>query len=319
MSLQKYHHVPVLQQEVLEHLKLKSNKNYIDCTLGGGGHTVEILKAIQPKGKVLGIDLDAHSLEAATQRAKKERLAKNLLTKKQNFKKLKQITYDMGFSKIDGILLDLGISSGQLSNPKRGFSFLAEGKLDMRFAGESSNELTAYHIINKLSLDELIKIFKNYGEEPLSAEIARKIVTTRKIKPIQYPQQLVEIVRIIYQKHYKKKSKVNPATRIFQAIRITVNDEIENLKQVLPQAVEILNKSGRLVVISYHSLEDRIVKEFFKTESRGCICPPQRPTCRCEHKKTLKIITKKPIIPTDKEMIENPRSRSAKLRVAERL
>lgn len=314
-----YHHTPVLLKEVLTYLKLEPDKFYIDCTLGGGGHTIEILKRIIPRGKVLGLDLDSKALKAAQDKAMKLKLLANLILVQNNFKNLKQIAYDNGFSPVDGILLDLGLSSGQLQDQKRGFSFLAEGSLDMRFAGDSSHDLTAYQIINKWSQKDLTRIFKDYGEEPLAAEIARAIITSRKKKPILKPSQLVAIISAIYKKHYHQKSRINPATRIFQALRITVNNELENLKLVLPQALELLDQGGRLAVISYHSLEDRIVKDFFATESKDCLCPPARPTCTCHHRRALKIITKKPITPSEEEILQNSRSRSAKLRVAEKI
>lgn len=319
MSNLNYHHTPVLLNEVLHHLNLAPNKFYIDCTLGGGGHTIEILKKIKPRGKVLGLDVDEAAVEATKAKAKKERLIQNLIIINDNFKKLKQIAYDSGFSQVDGILLDLGLSSGQLQDQQRGFSFLVQGKLDMRFAGPNSDQLTAYQILNKWSEERLAKIFKDYGEELLAREIAGAIVKKRKKELIIKPTQLVEIISTIYKRHYRKKSKVNPATKVFQALRITVNDEIENLKAVLPQAVELLDRGGRLAVINYHSLEDRIVKNFYVKESKSCLCPPQRPTCTCGHEKTLKIITKKPVTPSQEEILENPRSRSAKLRVAEKI
>jgi 16S rRNA (cytosine1402-N4)-methyltransferase len=187
----------------------------------------------------------------------------------------------------------------------------------MRFG--PMGEITAERIINTYRENQLVEIFKEYGEERLARPIAKKIIEIRKQQPIQTPQQLLTIAAEVYQKFYRNKSKINPATKIFQALRIAVNDELTNLKEVLPQAASLLKKGGRLVVISYHSLEDRIVKDFFRNENRSCICPPQLPTCQCNHKKTLKIITKKPIEPTGKEILENPRSRSAKLRVAEKI
>jgi len=316
---QNYHHIPVMLEEVMANLKVAPDKFYIDATLGGGGHAIEIAQKIQPKGKIIGIDLDPKAVEVTREKAKRLKLIQNIILVKQNFTKIKKIAYDNGLSQTDGILLDLGLSSGQLQDQQRGFSFLAEGRLDMRFSGLSSNELNACHLVNKLSQKELTKIFSEYGQEPLAKEIARRIIFIRKKQPIIKPRQLVEIVRSIYKKSYRKKSKINPATKVFQAIRIAVNNEIENLKTVLPQAVELLDTGGRLVIISYHSLEDKIVKHFFAQEAKGCICPPQRPTCQCRHKKSLKIITKKPLTPSEEEILENPRGRSAKMRVAEKV
>ena len=310
-----YSHIPVLSDEVIHYLNLKSGYNVVDCTLGGGGHSLAILQRIGPDGKMLGIDLDSSAISAAQNRLKKYN--KQIILVQDNFKNLKQICNVSKFNKVNTILLDLGLSSGQLQDQSRGFSFLAQGKLDMRF-GESG-ELTAGKIINTYSQKELSGIFKKYGEEKLASLVAKKIIATRQQGPITSPGRIVEIVSDIYKKHYRDKSKINPATKIFQALRIEVNDELENLKQVLPQAVGLLIKGGRLAVISYHSLEDKIVKEFFKQESRDCLCPPKIPVCRCNHKKTLKIITKKPVVSTDQEIKENPRSRSARLRVAERV
>jgi len=316
---QNYHHIPVLLNEVLDNLKVASNKYYIDCTLGGGGHAIEILKKTKPRGKVLAFDLDSKAVEATIIKAKKEKVQSNLIIVNDNFKTLKQKAYGNGFSQVDGILFDLGLSSGQLQDQSRGFSFLAEGMLDMKFSDSSSDQITAEEILNKWSEQELIKIFKEYGEEPLASEIAKNIVINRKKNLITKPSQLVEIISTLYKKRYKHKSKINPATKVFQALRIAVNDELENLKQALPQAIELLDSGGRVAVISYHSLEDRIVKNFFNQESKNCLCPPNRPTCTCEHKRTIKVITKKPITPSRDELLENPRSRSAKLRIAQKI
>jgi len=264
---------------------------------------------------LLGIDLDPSAIQL-TQDATK--IYKNRIgLVKDNFKNLKQILNDSQFSRVNGILFDLGLSSNQLQDHARGFSFLASGTLDMRFGAQS--DLTASKILNTWSAEDLIKIFQQYGEEKLARPIALRIVEARSKRPISLSQEIVEIVSAVYKKYYRAKSKINPATKIFQALRIAVNDELENLRQVLPQAVESLPAGGRLAVLSYHSLEDKIVKNFFQQEAKDCLCPPQIPVCRCGHKKTLKIMTKKPIIPTAEEIFQNPRSRSAKLRVAEKV
>ncbi|MFA6322625.1 MAG: 16S rRNA (cytosine(1402)-N(4))-methyltransferase RsmH, partial [Candidatus Buchananbacteria bacterium] len=308
-------HQPVLLEEVIKYLEPKPGENFIDCTLGGSGHTEEILKLNGPSGKVLGIDLDPLAIKTAQEATKKYK--NRTIFVQDNFRNLKRILKDCHFGQVDGILLDLGLSSGQLQDQGRGFSFLAEGSLDMRFGGQSN--LTAEKIINTYNEKDLIEIFKNYGEERLAKPIAQRIVAKRKELAITRPEQLVEIVAEVYHKYFHNKSKTNPATKIFQALRIAVNEELDNLKLILPPAAEALKKNGRLVVISYHSLEDKMVKDFFRAESRDCLCPPAMPVCQCHHKKSLKIITPKPIEPSWEEIAANPRSRSAKMRVAQKI
>lgn len=311
----KSFHQPVMLEQVVHYLKPKPGDNLIDCTLGGGGHTEALFKRILPGGKILGIDLDQLAIATTTEFLKNYK--NNVVLAQDNFKNLEQIAETQQFNKVNGILLDLGLSSGQIRDQGRGFSFLAQGPLDMRFGSQS--EVTAGNIINTYSQKELYEIFKNFGEEKLAKPISQEIVERRQLMPITEPSQIVEIAAAIYARYYHGQSKMNPATKVFQALRIAVNDELENLRQVLPQAVSLLAKGGRLAVISYHSLEDRIVKEYFKQESIDCICPPQMPQCQCTHKKTLKIITKKPVMGTADEILENPRARSAKLRVAEKI
>ena len=308
-------HQPVLLAEIVHYLKPKPGDKFIDCTLGGGGHSLAISKRISPAGRILGIDLDPLAIQAATKEAKGNK--GKIIFVQDNFNNLRKVADAHEFNQVDGILFDLGLSSGQLQDNFRGFSFLAPGRLDMRFGGQPA--MTAETILNRCSQRELSGIFKNFGEEKLAGPISRKIIEIRRRRAITSPSQLVEIIAEIYRKYYRGKSKINPATKVFQALRIAVNDELENLKKALPQAISLLTKGGRLAVVSYHSLEDKIVKEFFKTENRSCICPPTMPVCQCNHRKTLKIITKKPVVPTDQEITENPRSRSAKLRVAEKI
>ena len=312
-------HQPVLSDEVIHYLRPSRGGKFIDGTLGGAGHTARILERIWPDGQVLGIDLDPIAIAASRQAIQKNK--NNLIIVQDNFKNINKIAHVHKFNKIDGILLDLGLSSGQLSDQKRGFSFLAEGDLDMRFGGSASDAagLKAQDILNHYSQQDLIGIFKNYGEERLALTIAKKIIESRKVKSISAPAELVSIVSDVYRKHYRVQSKTNPATKIFQALRIAVNDELNNLRTVLPEAVALLKAGGRLAIISYHSLEDRIVKDFFKQESRDCLCSPETPVCVCGHKRSLKIITKKPVVPSSREVVDNPRSRSAKLRVAEKV
>lgn len=309
-----YSHEPVLLDEVIHYLNPKKGGKYIDGTLGGGGHTSKMLERSFPDGQVLSIDLDPNAIKAASEKINNK---KRVIFVKDNFRNIKQIANVQGFNKVDGILLDLGLSSGQLQDRFRGFSFLAEGKLDMRFGAQT--DVTAEKIVNEYDQKSLYEIFKNYGEEKLANPISKKIIETRKVTPITKPEQLVEIVAEIYRKSYKGKSKLNPATKIFQALRIAVNEEMENLKQVLPDAISILAPGGRLAIISYHSLEDRMVKQFFKEKSTEYVDPKMPELPVKGQKVTLKVITKKPVVPTEEEILRNPRARSAKLRVAEKL
>ncbi len=306
----KFEHTPVLLDEVIEYLKPQPNQNFIDCTLGGGGHAKAILKRTGPNGKLLGIDLDEQAIKAASQNLQKFKDRMVLIN--DNYQNLNQIVYDTGFNKINGILLDLGLSNYQIQAEARGFSFKGDSFLDMRFG---KTEQTAADIINNYKEADLIRIFKEYGEERYAKQIAREIVDLRKKQPITKTNQLVNIIEMVYQNKPKPK-KIHVATKVFQALRIEVNNELANLKKILPQALEVLAENGRLVVISFHSLEDKIVKEFFKKEAKDCLCPPQIPICVCEHKARLKILTKKVIKPGQTEIMKNPRSRSAKLRAA---
>lgn len=309
-------HVPVLLKEVIENLNPKPNQNFIDCTLGGGGHALAILKLNSPRGKMLGIDLDKSAIEIVKLKMKNEKLKVNrLIAVNANFKDLKKIVLQNNFKNISGILIDLGFSSMQIADPEKGFSFLLDAPLDMRYGEEGE---TASEIINNRPRSELERILKEYGEERFAKQIAKEICEARKRKPIRTTFELVGIISKAVPKRFQH-GRIHFATKTFQALRIAVNDELNNLKSVLPQAVEILAPGGRLAVISFHSLEDRIVKYFFKRESTDCLCPKEIPFCQCKHKASLKIITKKPIIPTEEEVEINPRSRSAKLRVAEKI
>lgn len=329
-----YIHVPVLLDEVIKYLNPRSGQNFIDCTLGGGGHALEILKRVAPDGKVLGIDLDEKALDKVKNEILKIPLShpllkgENMILVKDNFANLKNILDENDFYPVNGILIDLGISSAEYEESGRGFSFRKDEPLDMRFKaplpplykrGEHM-ELTADEIINSWRRDDLIKIFREYGEEPLAERIASRIIGARSNKKIGNTKELSDLIFGEYKKVYKNKTfKKHPATKVFQALRIAVNNELENLKTVLPQAIEALEKGGRLTIISFHSLEDRIVKKFFQEQAKGCICPVEFPVCVCGHKPLIKIMTRKPVIPTDSEIEKNPRSRSAKLRVVERI
>ncbi len=306
----EFKHQPVLINEVLHYLAPKANENFIDCTIGGGGHAGEILKKNAPKGKILGIDLDKAAINAASENLKE--FGSRVILINDNYKNLKKIVYDVaGFTKINGILLDLGLSSYELEDETRGFSFRNKSPLDMRFG---STDKTAAYILNQYKEDNLIKIFKEFGEERYARQIAGEIIEYRKLKPISTTDQLVDIIEAVYKN--KPKPKIHVATKVFQALRIAVNEELINIKEILPQAVDILEGGGRIAIISFHSLEDKIIKNYFRQESKGCICPPKLPICNCGHKAKLKLLTKKVIIPQQEEIAQNPRSRSAKLRVA---
>ena len=290
-------HVPVLLEETIDSLQLKSGINVIDCTLGDGGHSERILEQTGPDGKLLGIDTDTESLLRAKQHL--YRFEDRVIFVRDNFTNLKKIVEESKLKDIKGILMDFGWSSPQFADRGRGFSFQKDEELDMRY-DPSSDSVSAREIVNSYSEYELEKIFREYGEEKFSKKIAKKIIEKRKIKEIVSTNDLVNVVTEVIK---NKAEKIHPATRVFQALRIAVNDELGVIKSVLPDAVELLSSGGRLAVITFHSLEDRIVKHFFKGQEN----------------KTLKLIIKKPITCSDKECKENPRSRSAKLRVIEKI
>lgn len=313
-------HIPVLLKEVVEHLDPKPNENFIDATLGDGGHAKEILKRTAPDGKLLGIDRDENSIKAARENLKE--FGDRATIAQGNFSEIKNILSDFPeFGSVKGILLDLGLSSRQLEESGRGFSFLKDEPLIMSLDWPMKpGKKTAVEIINGYRSEELARIFKEYGEERLARPIAEKIVEARKKEEIMRTGQLSEIAASVYKRFYKKERwMVHPATKIFMALRIAVNEELADLEKFLPQAIDVLPAGGRVAIISFHSLEDRIVKDFFKRETRNCVCPPEVMECECGHAKTLKIITKKPVMAEFEEIRQNPRSRSAKLRVAERI
>ncbi len=293
-------HIPVLLKEVINFLDPKPNRNFIDCTLGLGNHAKGILERTAPRGELLAIEMDDESLVLAQRELKdfKDRV----FFVQGSFADIQEIAYSHHFLDVWGILFDLGISSFQLNNPKRGFSFSQDGPLDMRM--NKNLELTAADIVNKFSEEELVLIFQNYGEEKFSRMIAYQIIQARTKKPITRTLELAQIVLTAIPPKARYQRRIHPATRVFQALRIVVNRELENLKEALPQAVDILNPEGRIAVISFHSLEDRIVKNYFREQAQLG---------------NLEILTKKPIIPTPSEVQRNPRSRSAKLRVAQKI
>lgn len=313
-------HVPVLLKEVIEYLAPKPGDNFIDATLGDGGHAKEILKKIAPDGKLLGIDRDENSIKAAKENLKE--FGDRVIIARGNFSDIKNIMADFPeIGKPKGILLDLGLSSRQLEESGRGFSFLKDEPLIMTLDWPMKpGRKTAAEIINSCRAEDLEKIFRNYGEERLAGPIARRIVQFRKEKKIARTLELSDIAVSVYKRFYKKeKWLAHPATKIFMALRIAVNEELADLEKFLPQSVDILAAGGRLAIISFHSLEDRIVKDFFRRESRNCVCPPEAMECECAHAKTLDIITKKPVVAGFQEIRLNLRSRSAKMRVAEKV
>lgn len=317
-----YFHSPVLLSEVLEYLRPQAGENFIDCTVGGGGHALEIFKRIQPGGKLLAIDLDCKAIEATRKRVAhlSQTQQKNFILVHNNFANLKDIVYDYKFFPINGILLDLGISSDQLAREDRGFSFNSQEILDMRFSGTGDTKLlTANSILKNYPQEKLEDIFRSYADERLARPIAKRIVEIRQKKEYFTANDVSKLVSSIYKKYFKERSRKHPATKVFQALRMEVNNELENLKRVLPQALELAELGGRIAVISFHSVEDRVVKKFFRLEASSCICPREIPVCQCDRKPTVKIVNKKVITPSNEEQKKNPRARSAKLRVVEKI
>ncbi|KKP57368.1 MAG: Ribosomal RNA small subunit methyltransferase H [Candidatus Moranbacteria bacterium GW2011_GWF1_34_10] len=312
-------HKSVLLKEVLEGLNLKDGMLAIDATLGGGGHSLEILKRILPNGKLIAIDRDSEALERFKNKIKKENLnikEENLILVKDNFGNLESILESLKIEKVDAIMADFGLSSDQLEDKERGFSFNSETQLDMRM--NKSQELTARDIVNKYSREDLNRIIRDLGEEKLASRVAQKIIEAREVKEINNTDELVKIISQAIPEKYKHR-KIHWATKTFQAIRMEVNQELESIEKFTSAAIGKLNKGGRLAVISFHSGEDRIVKNIFKEAQVNCICPIEFPICQCTKRATIKIITKKPITALAEELKENPRARSAKLRIIEKI
>jgi len=306
--MNNYYHIPVLLKESIEALQIKPGGIYVDATLGGGSHSELILQS-NNQIQLFSFDQDVESLEQNKNLLKKY---PNLIIFKDNFANLRTRLALERIKKIDGILFDLGVSSHQINSAMRGFSFSLDGKLDMRMNQE--NELTAFEVINNFEPKKLKKIFLEYGEEREAFKIAREIAKSREIKQIETTLELAQII----ERATSSKHKIKAKARIFQALRIYINGEMDVLKTALSDAVKMLNPGGRIVVISYHSLEDRIVKKFFQYEELDCICPNGFLKCVCDKKSRLKILTKKPLLPKEDEIKQNPRARSAKMRVAER-
>ncbi|HEX7556974.1 MAG TPA: 16S rRNA (cytosine(1402)-N(4))-methyltransferase RsmH [Leptolinea sp.] len=302
-------HQPVLYQPSIDALQPHDGGRYVDATIGAGGHARGILEGSSPTGELLGLDRDKTALEIASQRLSS--FQNRLFLRHSSYVHMKTEVENLGWSMVNGILMDLGLSSMQLDTPERGFSFRTDSLLDMRF--DPSNDISAAELINTAREEELARIIWEYGEEPKSRWIAAAILRDR---PITTTGQLAALVARVYGSH---RGEHHPATRTFQAIRIAVNDELGGLEQALPIAVSLLKPGGRLAIITFHSLEDRIVKHFFQRESKDCICPPSQPVCTCGHRASIWMVVRKPIIAEREEMEANPRSRSAKLRIAEKL
>jgi 16S rRNA (cytosine1402-N4)-methyltransferase len=311
-------HVPVLLSEAIRGLGVVANATCIDGTLGGAGHTEALLVATAPEGRCLGLDTDPDAITRAQRRL--ARFGDRVSLVQTSFRNMASTARAQGFDEVNAILIDLGISSYQLAAPERGFSFQASGPLDMRL--DPRTALTAAEIVNEWAQGEIADIIYRYGEEPRSRRIAQAIVAAR---PLHTTTELAEVIsravgtRSSSRSNQPSRQRIHPATRVFQALRIRVNDELGALEAVLPQIVDLLAPGGRFAVITFHSLEDRILKQFIQRETRDCLCPPSIPSCRCGHQATLKAVTRKPIRPDDAEIRANPRSRSAKLRIAERL
>lgn len=307
--MENFHHLPVLLKECMAQLNLRDGCDYLDCTLGGGGHSSQILAGIQG-GSLTGIDRDADAIAAATGRITDPRFQ----ALRGNFHDAQELT---GGRKFDGILADLGVSSHQLDVRERGFSYHDDAPLDMRMNAE--DPVTAAQIVNERSEDELNRIFRDYGEEKWARQIARVICDRRRQAPIVTTSQLVAVIDAAIPKKFREKDGSHPARRVFQALRIAVNDELDPLADSIRMLADMLKPQGRLCVITFHSLEDRIVKNTFRELANPCTCPPEMPVCVCGKKPTVKLITRKPITASAEELAENPRSRSAGLRVLEKL
>lgn len=309
----EFKHVSVLLNECIEGLKIKENGIYVDGTLGGGGHSSEILKNLSDEGLLIGIDQDKDALKAASARLQNY---KNVKYVHNNFYNIDSILNELGIEKIDGMLMDLGVSSYQLDTGDRGFSYMQDAPLDMRMNRE--NSLSAYDVVNNYDEEEIYRIIRDYGEEKFAKRIARFIVENREKKAIETTLELVDIIKAAIPAKARREGP-HPAKRTFQAIRIEVNSELSILNKAIEDGVNRLNKGGRMAIITFHSLEDRIVKIKFKELATACTCPKEFPICVCGGKAKVKIISRKAIEPSKEEVDENPRSRSAKLRVIERI
>ncbi len=309
-----FEHTTVLLNEAVHGLNVKEDGTYVDCTLGGAGHSSLIASKLGNEGRLISFDQDSSAIETARERLNQYRDKVTLV--KSNFLYIKDVLSERGISKVDGIVFDLGVSSPQLDEEDRGFSYRFDSLLDMRM--DMDSDLTAEILINTWSEEELAKIIFTYGEEKFARRIAKKIVERRTLKPVETTGELVEIIKDAIPAPARRTGP-HPAKRTFQAIRIAVNDELNSFEETLHDAIQLLNPGGRISVITFHSLEDRICKRVYSDYAKGCICPPDFPICTCGRTPSLKIITKKPILPSNQELEDNSRARSAKLRIAEKI
>lgn len=309
-----FHHVTVLKNEAVDGLNIKENGIYVDCTLGGAGHSSLIASRLSAEGRLIGIDQDDKALQNAEKIL--DQYSDRVTLVKNNFRHVHDVLEQLDIQKVDGFLYDLGVSSPQLDEAERGFSYNHDAPLDMRM--DPSGILSAYEVVNQWGETEIANLIYRYGEEKFSRRIAKRIVEKRAESPIERTFQLVEVIKQSIPAAARRQGP-HPAKRTFQAIRIAVNDELQAFEDSLGQALERLDVHGRISVITFHSLEDRICKQFFKNQSQGCTCPPGFPQCVCGQEPKLKIMTKKPVSPREEEIEENPRARSAKLRIAEKI
>lgn len=309
----EFNHISVLLNETIEGLNIKPDGIYADGTLGGAGHSYQIASKLNGLGRLIGFDQDEDAIKASTERLKE---FKNVTIVRSNYRNMKEELNNRGINKVDGILLDLGVSSYQLDTVSRGFSYKEEAPLDMRM--DNRNEVTARDIVNNYSQGDLFRIIRDYGEDKFAANIAKHIVMNREIKPIETTTELAEIVKAAIPMKFRKQGG-HPAKQTFQAIRIELNSELSVLKESLMDMIDLLNPNGRICIITFHSLEDRIVKNIFKEAEDPCTCPKNFPTCVCGKKPKGKVITRKPILPSEEELKLNLRSKSAKLRIFEKI
>lgn len=309
----EFNHVSVLLNETIEGLNIKPDGIYADGTLGGAGHSYQIASKLNGLGRLIGFDQDEDAIKASTERLKE---FKNVTIVRSNYRNMKEELNNRGIEKVDGILLDLGVSSYQLDTVSRGFSYKEAAPLDMRM--DNRNEVTARDIVNNYSQGDLFRIIRDYGEDKFAANIAKHIVMNREIKPIETTTELAEIVKAAIPMKFRKQGG-HPAKQTFQAIRIELNSELSVLKESLMDMIDLLNPNGRICIITFHSLEDRIVKNIFKEAEDPCTCPKNFPTCVCGKKSKGKVITRKPILPSEEELKLNSRSKSAKLRIFEKI
>lgn len=309
----EFNHISVLLNETIEGLNIKPDGIYADGTLGGAGHSYQIASKLNGLGRLIGFDQDEDAIKASTERLKE---FKNVTIVRSNYRNMKEELNNRGINKVDGILLDLGVSSYQLDTVSRGFSYKEAAPLDMRM--DNRNEVTARDIVNNYSQGDLFRIIRDYGEDKFAANIAKHIVMNREIKPIETTTELAEIVKAAIPMKFRKQGG-HPAKQTFQAIRIELNSELSVLKESLMDMIDLLNPNGRICIITFHSLEDRIVKNIFKEAEDPCTCPKNFPTCVCGKKSKGKVITRKPILPSEEELKLNSRSKSAKLRIFEKI